>query len=63
MTGYWQRRILLQDVTMDGSEYTLVNIYNANIESKQIKVLNALDWTREKGQYNPKKTNYFCQWF
>ena len=36
------RRILILDVTIDGSEYILVNIYNANTESEQLKVLNGL---------------------
>ena len=35
-------RILILDVTIDGSEYILVNIYNANVESEQLKVLNDL---------------------
>ena len=32
-------RILILDVTIDGTEYILVNIYNANTESEQLKVL------------------------
>ena len=35
-------RMLILDVTIDGSEYILVNIYNANTEDKQLKVLNDL---------------------
>ena len=35
-------RILILDIAIDGSEYILVNIYNANIESEQLKVLNYL---------------------
>ena len=34
--------ILILDVTIDESKYILVNIYNANIESEQLKVLNDL---------------------
>ena len=34
------RQILILDVTIDGSEYILVNIYNANKWSEQLKVLN-----------------------
>ena len=33
-------RILILDVTIDGSENTLVNFYNANTENEQLKVLN-----------------------
>ena len=32
-------RVLILDVMIDASEYTLVNIYDANIESGQLKVL------------------------
>ena len=41
-------RILILDVTIDGSEYILVNIYNANIESEQLKVLNDLSELMKK---------------
>ena len=34
--------MLILGVTISGSEYILVNIYNANIESEQLKVLNDL---------------------
>ena len=34
------RQILILDVTIDGSEYILVNIYNTNKWSEQLKVLN-----------------------
>ena len=34
------RQILILDVTIDGSEYILVNIYNANKWTEQLKVLN-----------------------
>ena len=34
------RQILILDVSIDGSEYILVNIYNANKWSEQLKVLN-----------------------
>ena len=37
-----QGRTLILDVMTDGSEYILVNIYNANTESKQLRVLNDL---------------------
>ena len=36
-------RILILDVTIYGSEYILVNFYNANTESEQLKVLNDLN--------------------
>ena len=41
-------RTLILDVTRDGSEYILVNIYNANIESEQLKVLNDLSELMKK---------------
>ena len=41
-------QILILDVTIDGSEYILVNIYNANIESEQLKVLNDLNELMKK---------------
>ena len=34
------RRTLILDVTIDGSEYILVNIYNANTESELMKKVN-----------------------
>ena len=34
--------ILILDVTIDDNDYILVNIYNANTETEQIKVLNNL---------------------
>ena len=34
--------MLILGVTISGSEYILVNIYNENIESEQLKVLNDL---------------------
>ena len=41
-------RMLILDVTIDGSEYILVNIYNANTEGKQLKVLNDLSELMKK---------------
>ena len=35
-------RILIRDVSIDNTDYILVNIYNANTETEQIKVLNNL---------------------
>ena len=35
-------RILILDASIDGTDYILVNIYNANTETEQIKVLNNL---------------------
>ena len=40
--------ILILDVTIDESKYILVNIYNANIESEQLKVLNDLSELMKK---------------
>ena len=43
-----QRRILILDVAIDGSEYILVNFYNANTESEQLKVINDLSELMKK---------------
>ena len=40
--------ILILDVTKDGSEYILVNFYNANTESEQPQVLNNLSELMKK---------------
>ena len=48
-------RILILDVTIDGSEYILVNIYNANIESEQLKVLNDLSELMKKVNITHRK--------
>ena len=40
--------VVILDVTIDGSEYLLVNIYNANIESGQLNVLNDLSEQMKK---------------
>ena len=42
------RWILILDVTKDGSEYILVNFYNANTESEQLKILNNLSELMKK---------------
>ena len=36
-------RILILQVTIQGSNYILINIYNANTEQQQLTVLNQLD--------------------
>ena len=36
--------ILILDITIDDTDFILVNIYNANTETKQIKVLNNLHY-------------------
>ena len=41
-------RILILDVTIDGSEYILVNICNANTQIEQLKVLNDLSELTKK---------------
>ena len=41
-------RILIVDITLDGFEYILVNIYNANTESEELKVLNDLSELMKK---------------
>ena len=49
------RRTLILDVMIDGSEHILVNIYNANTESKQLKVLNNLNELIKKFHITPRK--------
>ena len=39
------RQMLILDVTIDGSEYILINIYNANKGSEQLKVLNHVSYS------------------
>ena len=41
-------RILILDLSIDGPEDILVNIYNANIESEQLKILNDLSELMKK---------------
>ena len=41
-------RILILDVTIDGSQYILANIYNANIGRERLKVLNDLSELMKK---------------
>ena len=36
--------ILILDITIDDTDFILVNIYNANTETEQIKVLNNLHY-------------------
>ena len=35
-------RILVLDVTIDGTEYLLINLYNGNTEPEQLKILESL---------------------
>ena len=35
-------RILILDITIDSIDYILINIYNANTEKEQIKVIKSL---------------------
>ena len=47
-TGDKHGQILILDLSIDGPEDILVNIYNANIESEQLKVLNDLSELMKK---------------
>ena len=52
-------RILILDVSINDSEYILINLYNANTEKEQIDVLNNMLVLLEKFDTNKKKqTNY-----
>ena len=46
-------RILILDVSVNDSEYILINLYNANTEKKQINVFSNMF-----ALLNPKKHNY-----
>ena len=35
-------RISVLDVTIDGTEYLLINLYNGNTEPEQLKILESL---------------------
>ena len=46
--------ILILDVSINDSEYILINLYNANTEKEQIDVLNNMFVLLEKFDINPK---------
>ena len=50
-------RILILDVSINDSEYILINLYNANTEKEQIDVLNNMLVLLEKFDTNKKKKN------
>ena len=50
-------RILILDVSINDSEYVLINLYNANTEKEQIDVLNNMLVLLEKFDTNKKKNN------
>ena len=48
-------RILILDVSINDSEYILINLYNANTENEQIDVLSVLFELLEEFDINPTK--------
>ena len=50
-------RILILNVSINDSEYVLINLYNANTEKEQIDVLNNMLVLLEKFDTNKKKNN------
>ena len=48
-------RILILDVSVNDSEYILINLYNANTEKEQINVLGNMFVLLEKFDINPNK--------
>ena len=51
-------RILILDVSVNDSEYILINLYNANTEKEQINVFSNMFALLKKFDINPKKHNY-----
>ena len=49
-------RILILDVSVNDSEYILINLYNANTEKEQINVFSNMFALLKKFDINPKKT-------
>ena len=47
-------RILILDVSVNDSEYMLVNLYNANTEKEQINVFSKMFALLKKFDINPK---------
>ena len=47
-------RILILDVSVNDSEYMLVNLYNANTEKEQINVFSKMSALLKKFDINPK---------
>ena len=50
-------RILILDASIDGTDYILVNRYNANTETEQIKVLNILHLLLDSSDIHQNKKN------
>ena len=50
-------RILILDVSVNDSEYILINLYNANIEKEQINVFSNVFALLKNFDINPKKTD------
>ena len=48
--------ILILDVSINDSEYILINLYNASTEKEQIDVLNNMFQLLEKFDKNPKNS-------
>ena len=48
-------RILILDVSVNDSEYILINLYNANTEKEQINAFNNMFALLKKFEINPKK--------
>ena len=51
-------RILILDISVNDSEYTQTNLYNANTEKEQINVFSNMSAILKKFDINPKKHNY-----
>ena len=50
--------ILILDVSVNDSEYILINLYNANTEKEQINVFSNMFTLLKNFDINPKKHNY-----
>ena len=58
-----QGRILILDVSVNDSEYILINLYNANTEKEQINVFSSMFALLEKFDINPKKQIFMARDF
>ena len=56
-------RILVLDVTIDGTEYLLINLYNGNTEPEQLKILESLSKVLKDFQDISEKSIIFARDF
>ena len=54
-------RILVLDVTIDGTDYLLINLYNGNTEPEQLNILEGLSKKFKDFQDLNEKKYHFCR--